>query len=104
VGLAANRFLAKIASDLDKPRGFAVIGQHEATAFLANRPVSILPGVGPVFARTLSSDGYRTVGRPGRRRGSYPWPPATANTACACTPWPTPATIAPSIPTASARP
>jgi DNA polymerase-4 len=62
VGLSANRFLAKIASDLDKPRGFAVIGQDEATAFLANRPVSILPGVGPVFARTLSSDGYRTVG------------------------------------------
>ncbi len=61
IGLSANRFLAKIASDIDKPRGFTVIGQTEAVAFLASRPVSILPGVGPVFARTLASDGYRTI-------------------------------------------
>ena len=62
VGLAANKFLAKIASDLDKPRGFSVIGGAEAQAFLADRPVSILPGVGPQFAKTLISDGFRTVG------------------------------------------
>jgi DNA polymerase-4 len=62
VGLAANKFLAKIASDLDKPRGFAVIGAEEAESFLAPRSVSMLPGVGPAFARTLESDGYRTVG------------------------------------------
>jgi DNA polymerase-4 len=60
IGLAPNKFLAKIASDLDKPRGFAVIGS-EAQAFLAPRPVGILPGVGPVFVRTLESDGYRTI-------------------------------------------
>jgi DNA polymerase-4 len=62
IGLAANKFLAKIASDLDKPRGFAVIGGAEAESFLAPRPVSLLPGVGPAFARTLESDGYRLIG------------------------------------------
>ena len=61
IGLAANRFLAKIASELDKPRGFSVLGS-EAAAVLAPKPVGILPGVGPVFRKTLQSDGYATVG------------------------------------------
>ena len=56
VGLAANKFLAKIASDLDKPRGFAVLGA-EAKDFLSTKPVSILPGVGPAFVKSLGKSG-----------------------------------------------
>lgn len=62
VGLAANRYLAKIASDLDKPRGFAVIGAAEAAAFLAPRPVGMLPGVGKASAAALEEAGLRTIG------------------------------------------
>lgn len=61
IGLATNRFLAKVASELDKPRGFSVLGS-DASALLAPRSVRILPGVGPVFGKTLQSDGYATVG------------------------------------------
>jgi DNA polymerase-4 len=59
--MAPNRFLAKVASELDKPRGFSVLGSEAATV-LAPRPVGILPGVGPVFRKTLQSDGFATVG------------------------------------------
>ena len=45
IGLSHNKFLAKIASDLDKPRGFAVIGKEETSDFLAEKPVSIIWGV-----------------------------------------------------------
>ena len=62
IGLSYNKLLAKIASDLDKPRGFAAIGRAEAVAFLALRPVAILWGVGPALAKRLTDDGIRTVG------------------------------------------
>jgi DNA polymerase-4 len=62
IGLSDNKFLAKIASDLDKPRGFSVLEAEEAVAFLGPRPVSILPGVGPAMRKTLEQAGFRTVG------------------------------------------
>ena len=62
IGRAPTRFLAKVASEMDKPRGFSVIGS-EAQQLLAPRPVSILPGVGPIFGRTLRADGFDTIGR-----------------------------------------
>lgn len=62
IGLAPNRFLAKMASEMDKPRGFSVVGRANAQALLAHKPVTALPGVGPVFGKSLRSDGYATIG------------------------------------------
>jgi DNA polymerase IV len=61
IGLSANKFLAKIASDLDKPRGFAVVGEKEAAVFLAPKPVGFIYGVGAVSAAKLAADGYRLI-------------------------------------------
>ena len=63
VGLSYNKFLAKVASDLDKPRGFSVIGRAEATNFLAGQPVGIVWGVGKAMRGKLARDGIRTVGQ-----------------------------------------
>lgn len=63
VGLAPNKFLAKLASDLDKPRGFSIIGRAEAESFLEDKPVSMIWGVGKVFQKKLESDGIRTIGQ-----------------------------------------
>ena len=61
IGLSCNKFLAKVASDLDKPRGFAVLGAGEAPRFLASKPVSFIFGVGKVSARRLAADGFRHI-------------------------------------------
>ncbi|AXV17267.1 DNA polymerase IV [Neorhizobium sp. SOG26] len=63
VGLSYCKFLAKVASDLEKPRGFSVIGQAEAVDFLTNRPVTTIWGVGKAFNATLAADGIRTIGQ-----------------------------------------
>ncbi|MGD9912835.1 MAG: DNA polymerase IV [Rhizobiaceae bacterium] len=62
-GLSYCKFLAKIASDMNKPRGFSVIGKAEAPAFLAEQPVTLIWGVGKAFAATLERDGIRMVGQ-----------------------------------------
>jgi DNA polymerase-4 len=61
VGLSCNKFLAKIASDLDKPRGFAALDSDQARAMLADRPVGFIFGVGPASQEKLSQRGFRTI-------------------------------------------
>jgi DNA polymerase-4 len=61
VGLSCNKFLAKIASDMDKPRGFAALDQQEARAMLAEKPVGFIFGVGPATQEKLASRGFRTI-------------------------------------------
>jgi DNA polymerase-4 len=63
VGLSYCKFLAKVASDLQKPRGFSVIGEKEALSFLADKPVSMIWGVGKAFAATLERDRIVTIGQ-----------------------------------------
>ena len=61
VGLSYCKFLAKIASDMDKPRGFSVIGEAEALGFLATKPVSLIWGVGKAFEQKLAKDGISRI-------------------------------------------
>ncbi|HEY9055643.1 MAG TPA: DNA polymerase IV [Aurantimonas sp.] len=63
IGLSHNKFLAKIASDLEKPRGFSVIGHAETLAFLRDRPISMIWGVGEAMDRSLRQDGLTTIGQ-----------------------------------------
>lgn len=60
IGLSHNKFLAKVASDLDKPRGFSVIGKAETADFLAGKPVRMIWGVGPAAQASLEKVGIRT--------------------------------------------
>jgi DNA polymerase IV len=60
IGLSHNKFLAKVASDLDKPRGFSVIGEAETAEFLAGKPVRMIWGVGPAAQASLEKVGIRT--------------------------------------------
>jgi len=60
IGLAHNKFLAKVASDLDKPRGFSVIGQGDTAQFLRGKPVRLIWGVGLATQTALEAAGIRT--------------------------------------------
>ena len=63
IGLAPNKFLAKLASDLDKPRGFSLIGSNEARSFLAPMSVTKIWGVGPALTRRLAEAGISKIGQ-----------------------------------------
>lgn len=63
IGLSHNKFLAKLASDLDKPRGFSIIGRAETVSRLAPMPVSKIWGVGRATQTKLSQDGISVIGQ-----------------------------------------
>ena len=61
IGLSYNKFLAKICSDLDKPKGFSLLGRGDSKKFLSSQPVEILWGVGKILKRKLNNDGIKTI-------------------------------------------
>lgn len=61
IGLSENKFLAKTASELDKPRGFALLSKTDAVDMLANKPVVSIHGVGKQLAKKLERDGFRVI-------------------------------------------
>ncbi len=63
VGLSYNKSLAKLASDLDKPRGFAILGRAEALSYLEDKPVKMIFGVGAAMEKKLAVDGIATIGQ-----------------------------------------
>jgi DNA polymerase IV len=63
IGLAPNKLMAKIASDLDKPDGFFMLDHDNWLVTVGEKPARLLPGVGTRTAERLSSIGIETVGQ-----------------------------------------
>ena len=89
IGLAPNKLLAKIASDLDKPDGFCVLTPEQMLDAVGDRPASLMPGVGPKTFERLRRAGIRTVAdlarRPTRRWAARGWAPSCATARAAST-------------------
>jgi DNA polymerase-4 len=62
IGVGPNRLIAKVASDLEKPRGFVAMGREEACRRLASASPRIIPGFGPKTVERLAALGYTTIG------------------------------------------
>ncbi|MEQ8735579.1 MAG: DNA polymerase IV [Rhodospirillaceae bacterium] len=62
IGLSYNKFLSKMASERDKPDGFAVIGRTDAVSYLHDQPIAAIPGVGPSLSNRLKVDGFFRIG------------------------------------------
>jgi DNA polymerase-4 len=99
IGLAPNKFLAKIASDLDKPDGFCVLTPEDMLEAVGDRPASLIPGVGPKTSERLRRAGVQTSptspAPPTRHSRAHASEPTCATVHAA-------STIARSRPTASA--
>src|SRR5262249_6691814 len=63
IGLAPNKFVAKVASDLKKPDGFVIVAENDIETFLKELPISRLWGVGPKTEVRLHEMGFRTIGQ-----------------------------------------
>ena len=61
IGLSYNKFLAKLASDMDKPNGFSVIGEQNIKTFLGNYPIQAIAGVGRRLETKLKNDGIYSI-------------------------------------------
>src|SRR5690606_22993300 len=62
IGLAANKYLAKLASDLDKPDGLTIIPPERAVEILAQLPIGRIWGIGPKTVAKLAGMNLRTIG------------------------------------------
>ena len=62
VGVGPNRLVAKVSSDLDKPRGFVVLSREQACERLVGASPKLIPGIGPKTVERLRSLGIETIG------------------------------------------
>lgn len=62
IGVGVSKSIAKIASDIDKPRGLTIVYPGREESFLAPLPIKVMSGIGPSAQNTLHEHGIRTLG------------------------------------------